>query len=116
MKGALIMRYIGTEKVVCPACGVELDAPVYQADKIKKYGMKFCHQCGASLFYESDNTEHISQSFLRWLSDSLFQSFCDCKECNSCPFSINKNGFGISCTKLSGEQQLQIFKQIYDEE
>lgn len=110
------MRYVGTEEVVCPACGVELDVPVYQTDKAKKYGMKFCHQCGASLFYESDNMEHISKSFLHWLNDNLFQSFCNHSECKSCPFSINKNGFGIQCTKLSRNQQLQIFKQMYDKE
>lgn len=46
------MRYIGTEKVVCPACGVELDVPLYQVDGIDHYGMKFCHQCGNSLFYK----------------------------------------------------------------
>ena len=56
MKGALIMRYIGAEKVVCPACGVELDVPLYQVDGIDHYGMKFCHQCGNSLFYKpADN-------------------------------------------------------------
>lgn len=110
------MGYMGTEKVVCPVCKVEFDVPVYQTDRVKKYGMKFCHQCGASLFYESDNTEQISKSFLYWLNDSLIQSFCDHNECKSCPFSINKNGFGIPCTKLSRDRQLQIFKRIYDEE
>ena len=50
------MRYIGSEKVVCPACGVELDVPLYQVDEVKHYGMKFCHQCGNSLFYnQTDN-------------------------------------------------------------
>jgi hypothetical protein len=46
------MRYIGTEKIICPICKVELDVPVYQTDENKKYGMKFCHQCGNKLFSE----------------------------------------------------------------
>lgn len=50
------MRYLGSEKVVCPACGIELDVPLYQVDEVKHYGMKFCHQCGNSLFYKpTDN-------------------------------------------------------------
>lgn len=50
------MRYMGTEKVVCPACGVELDVPLYQVDGVDHYGMKFCHWCGNSLFYKpTDN-------------------------------------------------------------
>ena len=48
------MRYLGTKKVVCPACGVELDVPLYHVDGINHYGMKFCHQCGAPL---GDGTE-----------------------------------------------------------
>ena len=46
------MRYVGTEKIICPVCKVELDVPVYQTDENKKYGMKFCHQCGNKLFSE----------------------------------------------------------------
>lgn len=108
------MRYIGTEKVVCSACGVEPDVPVYHTNEVKRYGMKFCHQCGNSLFYESDNAEHISKTFMYWLINSLFHSFCDCNECAHCPFSTDRNGFGVPCTKLNDEQRLQIFKQIYD--
>lgn len=41
------MRYMGTEKMVCCKCGVELDVPIYENNK--KYGYKHCHQCGAAL-------------------------------------------------------------------
>ena len=43
------MKYIGTEKIACCKCGVELDVPVYENGESKKYGYKHCHQCGASL-------------------------------------------------------------------
>lgn len=51
------MRYLGSEKVVCPACRVELDIPLYQVDGIDHYGMKFCHQCGNSLFYKPTDSD-----------------------------------------------------------
>ena len=43
------MRYIGTEKIVCCKCVAELDVPIYENGDNKKYGYKYCHQCGASL-------------------------------------------------------------------
>ena len=43
------MRYIGTEKIVCCKCGVELDVPTYENGDKKKYGYKYCHQCGDAL-------------------------------------------------------------------
>ena len=43
------MQYMGTEKIVCCKCGVELDVPVYENSGNKKYGYKHCHQCGAVL-------------------------------------------------------------------
>lgn len=50
------MHYIGIERVICPSCNIELDVPLYQVDGIDHYGMKFCHQCGNSLFYKpTDN-------------------------------------------------------------
>jgi len=63
-----------------------------------------------------DATNFVSKDFLYWLSGSFYQSFCDGQECDSCPFSINKNGFKVQCTKLNDEQVLQVFKQIYDKE
>lgn len=54
------MRYVGTEQIICSICKVELDVPVYQTNENKKYGMKFCHQCGNKLF--SDEEEVIFMS------------------------------------------------------
>ena len=39
----LIMRYLGSTKVICPTCRVELDIPLYHVNGINHYGMKFCH-------------------------------------------------------------------------
>lgn len=66
------MRYLGTKKVVCPACGVELDVPLYHVDGINHYGMKFCHQCGNSLIYEPTDND-----FKEALSDEEYNSLCE---------------------------------------
>ena len=110
------MLSLHTEEITCPRCAAKIDVPVYQHNDIIKYGMKFCHQCGESLFVEPDSTTFISKDFLYWLGDHFFQSFCDSQECKSCLFSINQNGFSMQCTKLSDEQMLQICKRIYDKE
>lgn len=47
------MRYLGTEKIRCHRCKTELDVPIYVDGDKKKYGFKFCHQCGESLFNTS---------------------------------------------------------------
>ena len=44
------MRYLGSEKIRCVKCNAMLDVPLYINGDEKKYGFKFCHQCGASLF------------------------------------------------------------------
>ena len=54
------MRYMGTEKIVCCKCGVELDVPIYENDDGKKYGYKHCHQCGAALL--SDDEKEVLAS------------------------------------------------------
>ena len=110
------MLNLSTEEITCPNCATKIDVPVYRHDGTVKYGMKFCHQCGASLFIESNNFDFISKDFLYWLSNNLYQSFCDKQECDSCPFSLNKNEFGVKCTELNDERILQIFKQKYDKE
>ena len=110
------MLSLRTEEITCPHCGAKIDVPVYQHNDAVKYGMKFCHQCGASLFIESDNFNFISKDFLYWLSGSFYQSFCDSQECGSCPFSFDENGFKMRCTNLNDEQRLQVLKQIYDKE
>lgn len=109
------MRYIGTEKVVCPACGVELDVPVYQTNEVKRYGMKFCHQCGASLFYEG-RLISLSKSFVDWLTDEFYFSYCDNNDCDTCAFHRDNNGLKKSCDTLTGEERLSIIKRIHSEE
>ena len=44
------MRYLGSEKIQCCKCKAILDVPLYINGDEQKYGFKFCHQCGASLF------------------------------------------------------------------
>ena len=109
------MRYIGTEKVVCHACGVELDVPLYQVDGVSHYGMKFCHQCGASLFYES-RLISLNKGFIDWLTDKFFLMYCDNSSCDTCNFHRNNNEFKRSCDKLTGDERLAIIKKIRDSE
>ena len=44
------MRYIGSETIRCCKCNTMLKMPLYINGDEKKYGFKFCHQCGKSLF------------------------------------------------------------------
>ena len=44
------MRYLGSEKIQCCKCKAILDVPLYINGDEQKYGFKFCHQCGESLF------------------------------------------------------------------
>ena len=55
------MRYMGTEKIVCCKCGVELDVPIYIDNDNKKYGFKYCHQCGTALL-DSDEKELMTSA------------------------------------------------------
>lgn len=71
------MRYVGTEKIICPICKVELDVPVYQTDENKKYGMKFCHQCGNKLFSEPiEDFEDLASSILKKI-DNIEMCLCN---------------------------------------
>ncbi len=54
------MKYMGTEKMVCIKCGVELDVPIYENGDMKKYGFKYCHQCGAALLSNDEKELLIS--------------------------------------------------------
>ena len=47
------MRYLGSEKIQCYKCKAILDLPLYINGDEQKYGFKFCHQCGESLFNTS---------------------------------------------------------------
>lgn len=107
------MRYIGTEKVVCPACGFELDIPLYQVDGIDHYGMKFCHQCGRSLFIDYESVP-FGAGFAKWLVEQFYSSWCDSHGCTGCPYSIDNNGFNTVCEKLSYEQLLSVTRTIHD--
>lgn len=110
------MRYLGTEKVVCPACGVELDVPVYtNSQGVKKYGYHFCNQCGASLFYEA-RLISLSKSFVDWLTDKFCFSYCDNNGCDTCAFHRDNNGVKKSCDTLTGEERLSIIERIHSEE
>ena len=109
------MRYVGTEKVICRNCNIELDVPLYEVDGISRYGMKFCHQCGASLFYES-RLISLSKSFVDWLTDKFYFSYCDNNGCDTCAFHRDNNGLKKSCDKLTGEERLSIIKRIHSEE
>ena len=53
------MRYIGTEKIDCCKCKAELDVPIYIDGDRKKYGYKYCHQCGTALL-DADEKEVLS--------------------------------------------------------
>lgn len=53
------MKIMDTERIVCPKCKVELDVPIYQCDETKKYGMKYCHQCGTKLILNAEDEEII---------------------------------------------------------
>ena len=108
------MRYLGSEKIQCCKCKAILDVPLYINGDEQKYGFKFCHQCGESLFVDITNFDFMSKDFLYWLTNDYYRLFCDRTECSSCPFSINNNGFELECTELSNNQVLQIIKQMYD--
>lgn len=107
------MRYVGTEKIVCPVCGVKLDVPVYQTDEVKKYGMKFCHQCGHSLFTDYEPVL-FGTDFAKWLVKYFYSRWCDLHNCSSCPYNINNNGFNTACEKLSYEQLLSVTRTMYE--
>ena len=53
------MKIMDTERIVCPKCKVELNVPIYQCDETKKYGMKYCHQCGTKLILNPEDEEVI---------------------------------------------------------
>ena len=106
---------IGTAKVKCPKCGATLDVPFYQNGDSLQYGMNFCHQCGSNLFTTTEDENVIRTDFIYWLSDHCFRYFCDRHYCESCPFHITRNGFDTACTILNGEQTLQIFNRLFQE-
>lgn len=56
------MKSIDTETIKCSRCGVELDVPVYQDNEKTKYGMKYCHQCGAKLHEEAIQLSDLKEA------------------------------------------------------
>ncbi len=109
------MKMLGIEEIMCPNCGHVHDVPVYDNQGHKTYGMKFCSQCGASLFYES-RTYTLSKKFIDWLTNQYYMLYCDNQDCKDCPFHSKFNGLGKQCNDLEGDERLVIIKRILDKE
>ena len=67
------MRYLGSEKIQCCKCKAILDVPLYINGDEQKYGFKFCHQCGESLFDVPPTVDIISADTRSKLIDYLYE-------------------------------------------